>query len=82
MNTTEQKIWVSASKAWLAFCEAHPELGFKSTPSPWAYFRRTRAKKLVEQGVIRKVSLRRRMIADSSQFDRVVFELLTTGGRP
>lgn len=77
METTHKTNWVPASSAWLNFCEAHPELGFKSTPSSWAYFRRIRANRLIESGVIRRVSQRRRLIADSQRFDAEVFELLT-----
>lgn len=79
MNTSKQTNWVPASTAWLNFCEAHPELGFKCTPSSWAYFRRIRAGRLIESGVIRRVSQRRRLIADSQRFDIEVFELLTRG---
>lgn len=77
MNTSIKPNWVPASVAWMSFCEAHPELGFKSTPSSWAYFRRIRAERLIESGVIRRVSQRHRLIADTTRFDLEVFELLT-----
>jgi hypothetical protein len=68
--------WVTGPRAWAAFCDQHPELGY--TPSPWAFhnFLRFFKHELLEQDAIR-LAKSRHWIAHVERFEQVAFACAT-----
>ena len=81
----EQQVtnWAPMRKLHGEFIKLHPELGLRHTESTYKSFCLAYGKDLIERGVVRRVAgLRGPLIADVENFERAVFDLLTSSEVP